>query len=484
MTTGPFANSYEPTVIHTINSTTIGRKPVDDMWQNNGESNKYYEAQKRADMYAKLKERTPMVIEYKQTPDEWKSFTMYINPDRLSITNQKVKGKAYTRGGIFYHHWGDDNPILTLSGTTGFSGMKGIQTLEQIYHASGTLLKYQKFGPEKYAQRTNFQPPDVNLNSPVSVVEAAMNKTTTSLVEALKGFVEKDSAKKEKWEEYKNLQKQLEEAQKNSTNSVTDKLHIASINLKQRRLRETYGFPEGSYYNLSKTTLPNNEKETNNQKALSLVAINNYMALNKVGDILSKVRKAEEEVDKTVANNKTITSANNYKKIASTVFKNKLPGIDNELISQLASQKASYYKAGTEDIRILNGDSSPYSNLQDSPIPYREDLTGQMVQISQDRTAALESFMQDMAKLEETEKKYYEELRDNAFDDVMDDVNDEWKPRVIFIYFDNKAYMGHFDAFSYSQEAANPYYIRYEMRITITKEILSTKKENKIKKLT
>lgn len=110
------------------------------------------EAQRQADLRSKLQQKRPVVFEYPYVSNgkvSWKSVELYINPERLSMSTQKIKGKQVGRGGIYYHHWGDDHYSLQLSGTTGLSGMKGIEQLEDIYHASGSLLRYTKFGPEK-----------------------------------------------------------------------------------------------------------------------------------------------------------------------------------------------------------------------------------------------------------------------------------------------------------------------------------------------
>jgi hypothetical protein len=112
-----------------------------------------YQAQEKSAAYMAMKQRKPMVIEYysKKNADgsvDVESVEMYINPSRLNISTQKLKGKMYTRGGIFYHHWGDDHWQLQLSGYTGFSGMRGIEQLEKIYHHSGALLRYTDLGPE------------------------------------------------------------------------------------------------------------------------------------------------------------------------------------------------------------------------------------------------------------------------------------------------------------------------------------------------
>lgn len=483
---GPFANSSEPTILQQIN--TISRSYPDDIWQNNDESNKYYEAQKRADLYTKMKERKPIVFEYRQTPDTWISVPMYINPDRLSISHQKVKGKAYTRGGIFYHHWGDDHPVLTLSGTTGFSGMKGIQVLEDIYHASGTLLKYQKFGNEKYDQRTNQQSPDVDLgydydsyiyfnsqqvdlNSPTNVVNAAKGTATSQQLEDLKKKLEEQTERKEQWDIYLDYQEQIAKLSK-STNK-TNQIKAEILVTKSKKIRNTYGFPEGKYEDLSKLNL-GIDPDAYGTKALASKALSNYIEVNFSQTVANKIEKANSIIERTVKNSTGVVSASKYKQIAISTLSEHLSDFDSEVISAIASQMTLYYGSGIGDIRNLTSDA--YANLNDNPIPYKDDLIGQMVTISGERIGALNDLMNEMSALEQREQEYHEELRDNAFDDVMEDVNDEWRPRVIFIYYENKVYMGHFDAFSYSQEAANQLYIRYEMRITITKTVIGTPK--------
>lgn len=111
------------------------------------------DAQRMADIRSQTQQKRPLVFEYPYLDSNykvaWKSVELYINPERISIGTAKIKSKHVTRGGIVYHHWGDDHGSLSLAGTTGLAGMKGIQQLEEIYHASGTLLRYGKHGPEK-----------------------------------------------------------------------------------------------------------------------------------------------------------------------------------------------------------------------------------------------------------------------------------------------------------------------------------------------
>ena len=93
--------------------------------------------------YMALKQRRPFVLEYyaKAGDTTPKSITMYINPEKLSFNFSKIIGRQVTRGGIFFNHYGDDTPKMTLSGCTGLSGMKGIEQLEKIY-STQNIQKY------------------------------------------------------------------------------------------------------------------------------------------------------------------------------------------------------------------------------------------------------------------------------------------------------------------------------------------------------
>ena len=110
---------------------------------NNYMTDNYGAAQMASDRYMSMKERIPMSIEYYLTPSEKKEVVLYINPNKINMSTQKVKAKVFTRGGIYFHHYGDDVWTLDITGETGLSQMKGIEALEEVYHYSGTLLKYQ-----------------------------------------------------------------------------------------------------------------------------------------------------------------------------------------------------------------------------------------------------------------------------------------------------------------------------------------------------
>jgi hypothetical protein len=60
---------------------------------------------------------------------------MYVNPYNIQYQHKKLINKDRTKGGYILQYWGEDLTILTLSGTTGSSGIEGINVLYEIYRA-------------------------------------------------------------------------------------------------------------------------------------------------------------------------------------------------------------------------------------------------------------------------------------------------------------------------------------------------------------
>lgn len=60
---------------------------------------------------------------------------MYINPENFSVAESKQITETRTKGGFVVQYWGDNLTKLSLSGTTGSSGIKGIQVLRDVYRA-------------------------------------------------------------------------------------------------------------------------------------------------------------------------------------------------------------------------------------------------------------------------------------------------------------------------------------------------------------
>ena len=58
---------------------------------------------------------------------------MYINPQNITYTYKKSISSQRTKGGFLLQYWGEDLTTLRLSGTTGTSGIEGINVLYDVY---------------------------------------------------------------------------------------------------------------------------------------------------------------------------------------------------------------------------------------------------------------------------------------------------------------------------------------------------------------
>jgi len=60
---------------------------------------------------------------------------MYINPQNIQYKDSKIISDTRTKGGYVMQYWGEEKTVLSISGTTGSSGIEGINVLYDIYRA-------------------------------------------------------------------------------------------------------------------------------------------------------------------------------------------------------------------------------------------------------------------------------------------------------------------------------------------------------------
>jgi hypothetical protein len=60
---------------------------------------------------------------------------MYVNPSAINYNHKKLLTKDRTKGGFTLQYWGEDLTTLNISGTTGSSGVEGINVLYEMYRA-------------------------------------------------------------------------------------------------------------------------------------------------------------------------------------------------------------------------------------------------------------------------------------------------------------------------------------------------------------
>ncbi len=69
---------------------------------------------------------------------------MYVNPKNIVYSDKKIITPQQTKGGFVMQYWGEDLTRLTISGTTGSSGIEGINVLYDLY-------RYEQLAFEPYA---------------------------------------------------------------------------------------------------------------------------------------------------------------------------------------------------------------------------------------------------------------------------------------------------------------------------------------------
>jgi hypothetical protein len=60
---------------------------------------------------------------------------MYVNPNAITYTHKKIINKDMTKGGYSIQYWGEELTDISINGTTGSSGIEGINMLYEVYRA-------------------------------------------------------------------------------------------------------------------------------------------------------------------------------------------------------------------------------------------------------------------------------------------------------------------------------------------------------------
>lgn len=388
------------------------------------------EAQRISDSLMSMKQRRPMTLEWEQTKGVWTKVTFYINPQRLSVQTQKVKSKVITRGGIAYHHWGDDHWTMSLSGTTGLSGMNGILHLENAYRASGTLLKYKNY-------KINNDGPDIEVgayknidfNDAVSILDAASSTTNPTLLGKIR--IENNQSNG-------HLKKVLDNILKN--------LRTNLIAQNKSKKMDTINKQLNDYYEKSrKVRTPTASEFYNN----ALAIIRKNLGTSATSDVVVALayQKTMEKY-----RNQTEDMANLLYKAANQANSNSaIDKIFDASLQSALNPKQMYFQ---EQIGVT-----------------LDDLESRAVFINEKRAEALRSHMSQIADWTQRELEIKNQLSGAVKGTGL--FGDVWTPRRIVLYYENRAFIGHFDAFSYQRSADTPL-IQYEMRFTVEKTIVGT----------
>jgi hypothetical protein len=68
---------------------------------------------------------------------------IYINPQSINIRERKIINKQLTKGGYVIQYWGEELPVMSVSGTTGSSGVEGINLLRDVYRNEQIAIRRQ-----------------------------------------------------------------------------------------------------------------------------------------------------------------------------------------------------------------------------------------------------------------------------------------------------------------------------------------------------
>jgi hypothetical protein len=60
---------------------------------------------------------------------------MYVSPESIQYNNKKIISKQLTKGGYLIQYWGEDLTEIDMRGTTGSSGVEGLNLLHEVYRA-------------------------------------------------------------------------------------------------------------------------------------------------------------------------------------------------------------------------------------------------------------------------------------------------------------------------------------------------------------
>lgn len=83
----------------------------------------------------------------------WYKANLYINPQSVGIREKKFIKSDLTKGGFVTQYWGEDLTKLEVRGTTGSSGIEGINVLRSIYrHEQAQFINIINERKNKFAE--------------------------------------------------------------------------------------------------------------------------------------------------------------------------------------------------------------------------------------------------------------------------------------------------------------------------------------------
>ncbi len=411
---------------------------------NNYLTDNYGAAQMASDRYMSLKERIPMSIEYYLTPTQRKEIVLYINPNKINISTQKVKAKVFTRGGIYFHHYGDDVWTMDITGETGMSQMKGIEALEEVYHHSGTLLKYQ-----------NVDVTTVHTNKMTSLTGKKNIGSSTDGILELTGL---DGI----------AQKAKDYIDDKVIGTLSDGLGQVESVIGGALGDRTGGgcFGTGKVDTVGGILFGDLAGATANGAAGAVVGT----ALSGIGQGIAQNGFNPGGSFKENLNGLTGALGSIMGGYDSATVKDMaaelllgsagLGGNASGILEQLGADAG----AGVDAIAtFLGGKERPSYALPNQATQGNYYALNRMTTQELNRVVSSVQTMNANRKIDRS-------VASQAWSDIEDNLTDMYRPRQIFIYFDDRVFIGHFDQFTWTK-VATTMSITYTMKFTITQQV-------------
>jgi hypothetical protein len=118
---------------------------------------------------------------------------MYVNPQNFKVDYKKHISKVRTKGGYTLQYWGEELTTLNISGTTGTSGVEGINVLYDIYR--NEQLQFDPFALFLQAERDRAEEDDV-FNDLTGIGDTILGEVGNILSSAKEGGVPNTSRTK------------------------------------------------------------------------------------------------------------------------------------------------------------------------------------------------------------------------------------------------------------------------------------------------
>lgn len=434
------------TIVGTLGNV-VNTKSYMEQFQryNNYLTNKMGAAQMAADRYMSLKERVPMSFEYYETPQSKKEVVMYLNPETMSLSTQKVKQKVFTRGGIYFHHYGDDVWMLSMKGTVGYAQMKGIEALAEVYHNSGALLKYQ-----------NITESTVHTNQ-ITTLDDSSSLNVESISSLLGDLAGSSSS----------ISKYLGKV----IGTATDAIGITG---------------NGSNSLVAKLT---GDKASASHNANLFSAITSgFSNVMKTSGIINNFSNLSSAV------NKVTGSPTNFKGYFSSIFntlKQTMGTTSSDILSSMSidwaaslvsasprsdslSNVMSQLNYGvtngfTSILEMLNGN---FSSAATAALPDGA-TAGNYYVLGKITASELNNIVGTVKSFNDSQTIDKNKASAN-WSDIEDQLTDPYRPRQVIIYFDDRIYIGHFENFTWTRTSQN-LLIYYDMKFVVTRMIICEK---------